>query len=49
MVLAEDRGRLGTLVCGTETQTLTEGARSPLPAPARELHLRDAFNSTDDP
>ena len=49
VVLAEDRGRLGTLVRGTETQTLTGGARSPLPAPARELHLRDAFHSTDDP
>ena len=48
VVLAEDPGRIGTLVRGAESQTLTEGARPPLPAPAHELSLRDAFNSTDD-
>ena len=47
-VLAEDRGRIGTLVRGTDAQTLTAGARPPLPAPDRELTLRDAFHSTDD-
>ncbi len=48
VVLAEDPGRIGTLVRGAESQTLTEGARQQLPAPAHELSLRDAFNSTDD-
>jgi membrane protein len=48
VVLAEDPGRIGTLVRGAESQTLTEGARPPLPAPAHELSLRDAFCSTDD-
>ena len=48
VVLAEDPGRIGTLVRGGESQTLTEGARPPLPAPADELSLRDAFHSTDD-
>ena len=48
VVLAEDPGRIGTLVRGAESQTLTEGARPPLPAPAHELSLRDAFHSTDD-
>jgi hypothetical protein len=48
VVLAEDPGRIGTLVRGAESQTLTEGARPPLPAPAHELSLRHAFRSTDD-
>ena len=48
VVLAEDPGRIGTLVRGAESRTLTEGARPPLPAPAHELSLRDAFHSTDD-
>ena len=48
VVLAEDPGRIGTLVRGADAQTLTEGARPPLPAPAHELSLRDAFHSTDD-
>jgi hypothetical protein len=47
-VLAEDSGRVGRLVRGGESGTLTAGARPPLPAPARELSLRDAFHSTED-
>jgi membrane protein len=48
VVLAEDPGRIGTLVRGAESQTLTEGARPPPPAPTDELSLRHAFHSTDD-
>ena len=48
VILAEDPGRIGTLVRGAKSQTLTDGARPPLPEPARELSLRDAFHSTDD-
>jgi membrane protein len=48
VVLAEDPGRVGTFVRGAESQTLTEGARPPLPAPTDELSLRHAFHSTDD-
>ncbi len=48
VVLAEDPGRIGTLVRGAESRTLTDAARPPLPEPARELSLRDAFHSTDD-
>jgi membrane protein len=47
-VLAEDSGWVGKLVRGRESQTLTTGARPPLPPPARELGLRDAFHSTED-
>jgi membrane protein len=47
-VLAEDTGRVGSLIRGGESQTLTAGARPPLPPPARELSLRDAFQSTED-
>jgi membrane protein len=46
-VLAEDTGRVGRLVRGGESGTLTAGARPPLPPPARELGLRDAFRSTE--
>jgi membrane protein len=48
VVLAEDPGRIGTLVRGAASQTLTEGARPPLTPPTRELSLRDAIRSTDD-
>jgi membrane protein len=47
-VLAEDTGRVGSLIRGGESRTLTVGARPPLPPPARELSLRDAFHSTED-
>jgi membrane protein len=47
-VFAEDTGRVGTLVRGGESGTLTAGARPPLLPPARELALRDAFRSTED-
>jgi hypothetical protein len=46
-VLAEDTGRVGTLIRGGESGTLTAGAPPPLPPPARELSLRDAFHSTE--
>jgi membrane protein len=49
VVLAEDAGRIGTLVRGADTQTLNEGAHPALQAPAHEMSLRDAFHSTDDP
>jgi membrane protein len=47
-VLAEDAGRIGTLIRGPESATLTAGAPPPLPPPTRELTLRDAFQSTED-
>jgi len=47
-VLAEDPGWVGTLIRGGESGTLTAGADPSLPAPARELSLRDAFHSTED-
>ncbi len=47
-VFAEDTGPVGALVRHGEAATLTAGARPPLPSPARELSLRDAFQSTDD-
>ena len=47
-VLAEDTGRIGSFIRGGEDSTLTAGARPSLPPPARELTLRDAFQSTDD-
>ena len=46
-VFAEDTGRVGRLVRGGESGTLTAGARPSLPPPARELSLRDAFRSTE--
>jgi membrane protein len=47
-VLAEDPGRIGSLVRGGESGTLTAGARPSLPPPSRELSLRDAFHTTED-
>jgi membrane protein len=48
-VLAEDTGPVGELVRDGKATTLTAGARSPLPPPGRELTLRDAFQTTDEP
>jgi hypothetical protein len=48
-VLAEDRGPVGALVRHGEAATLTTGARPPLPPPAGELSLRDAFQTLDEP
>ena len=48
VVFAEDTGRVGTLVRGGDAPALATGARPPLPPPARELSLRDAFQSTED-
>jgi membrane protein len=47
-VFAEDTGRVGTLIRGGESPILSAGARPPLPPPARELRLRDAFQRTED-
>jgi membrane protein len=47
-VFAEDTGRVGSLIRGTEDSTLTTGAQGPLPPPTRELTLRDAFEGSDD-
>jgi membrane protein len=47
-VLAEDTGWVGSLIRGGESGSLTAGAGPPLPPPARELSLRDAFHSTED-
>ena len=48
VVLAEDPGRIGTLVRGGDSETLTKRAGPSLAPPARELSLRNAFQSTDD-
>jgi membrane protein len=48
-VLAADTGPVGAFVRHGEAATLTAGARPPLPPPARELTLRDAFQTTDEP
>jgi membrane protein len=48
-VLAEDTGPLGSFVRHGEAATLTAGARPSLPPPDRELTLRDAFQTTDEP
>jgi membrane protein len=47
-VLAEDTGRIGQLIRGGEYSTLKPGARPSLPPPARDLTLRDAFQSRDE-
>jgi membrane protein len=47
-VFAEDPGRIGSLIRGGESGTLTAGARPSLPPPSRELSLRDAFHTTED-
>jgi membrane protein len=48
-VLAEDPGRIGIFIRGGQSQTLTVGASPSLRPHSRELSLRDAFHSTDDP
>ena len=48
-VFAEDTGRVGRLIRGGQPQTLTTGARPPLPPPLHAPGLRDAFHSTDGP
>ena len=47
-VLAEDPGRIGSLIRGGESGTLTAGARRPLPPPSGEFSLRDAFQTVED-
>ena len=47
-VLAEDTGWFGDLVRGPAA-ALKPGAEPSLPAPSRELKLRDAFQGTDEP
>lgn len=42
-VMAEDGGPMGKLVRGSDPGLLVEGAAPALPAPQRELRLRDAF------
>jgi membrane protein len=46
-LLAEDPGRIGRFIRGGQSQTLTPGAAPPLPPPARQLRVRDAFRSTE--
>jgi len=48
VVLAEDPGRLGEIIRGTDARTLADNAEAPLSSPTRELSLLDAFQSTDD-
>jgi len=47
-VLAEDSGRIGSLIRGANPSLLVEGAPASLDAPTRELRLRDAFVSSDE-
>ncbi len=46
-VFAEDPGSVGSLIRGQTDATLTAGAPPSLPAPAHDLTIRDAFQSTD--
>ena len=48
-VFAEDAGLVGTLARGHDPRTLTAGAAPSLLPPVRELDLRDAFHSSEDP
>jgi membrane protein len=47
-VFAEDTGRVGSVIRGGESRTLTAGAPPALPPPTREISLRDAFDSAED-
>jgi membrane protein len=47
-VFAEDTGRLGRFIRGSEPGTLNAGAPSELPPPTRDLSLRDAFGTGED-
>ena len=46
--LAEDPGRLGRFIRGSEPRTLNAGAPAELPPPTRDLSLRDAFRTGED-
>ncbi len=48
VIFAEDTGPVGTFIRGGDAPALVAGARPPLPPPARELSLRDAFQSTQE-
>ena len=48
VVFAEDSGAIGRLIRGDTSSTLTPHALPSLPPLARELTLRDAFQSTDE-
>ena len=47
-VFAEDTGRLGRFIRGSEPGTLNAGAPPELPPPTRDLSLRDAFGTGED-
>jgi len=47
-VLAEDTGWVGTLIRGSNPDTLVAGADPPLPAPTESLRLRDAFRHAEE-
>lgn len=47
-VLAEDTGRIGSLIRGRTPSLLVGGAPASLAAPTRELRLRDAFVSSEE-
>ena len=47
-VLAADTGRVGVLIRGAIHSLLVEGAPPSLPAPTRELRLRDAFTPPEE-
>ena len=46
-VAAEDTGAIGRFIRGGDAGTLSPDAPPSLPAPVRALHLRDAFEDTD--
>jgi membrane protein len=48
VVLAEDDGRIGALIRGSEPSLLVDGAPPSLPPPTRAPRLRDAFQTTDE-
>ncbi len=47
-VFAEDGGPVGSFIRGRDDTLLTDGAPPPLPAPTRDLRLRDAFQPTEE-
>jgi membrane protein len=49
VVLAEDSGRIGRLIRGSEVTSLRPGALPPLPAPSRPGALLDAFGRQSPP
>jgi membrane protein len=48
VLLAEEPRWIGRVIRGSQGQTLTAGAKPPLPPPVRDLRVRDAFRHTDD-